>query len=160
MLPSLLSPVVVHGEQLEPYTSDTILNFTLIDTADQTRSLSDYKGKVILVNFWASWCPPCIYEMPELQRLKKLFANRPFEILAINVDEKKYKVRKFIKLINFDLPVLLDTSRETFDQWGVKTLPTSFLIDKDGKTRYRVRSNPGWETEETITIIEDMLPEQ
>lgn len=121
-------------------------------------TLPDYKGKVVLVNFWASWCPPCIFEMPELKRLKKHFADRPFEILAINVGEKKYKVRKFSKLIKLDLPVLLDTASETFDDWGVKTLPTSFLIDSRGQIRHRVRGNPGWETEEIRNIIEKMMP--
>lgn len=157
MLACLLSPLSVHGTQLEPYTGEASANFTLKDTKDQTHSLSDYKGKVVLVNFWASWCPPCIYEMPELKKLKKRFADRPFEILAVNVGEKKYKVRKFTKLINLDLPVLLDTSSKTFNEWGVKTLPTSFLIDSDGQIRYKVRGNPGWDNEETLAIIEKII---
>jgi len=133
--------------------------FSLPDLRDQQHELSDYRGKVILLNFWASWCPPCIYEMPELTKLKKHFAAQPFEILALNVGEKKYRVRKFVKLINFKLPVLLDTASETFDAWGVKTLPTSFLIDGDGRIRYRIRGNPGWEQEETLTIIEKLIAE-
>ncbi len=96
--------------------------------------------------------------MPELQRLKKHFADRPFEIIAINVGEKKYKVRKFAKLIKLELPVLLDTASETYNDWGVKTLPTSFLIDSTGQVRYSVRGNPGWETEETRNIIEAIMP--
>ena len=95
--------------------------------------------------------------MPELTRLKNQLDGQPFEILAINVGEKKYKVRKFAKLINLELPVLLDTSSETYDDWGVKTLPTSFLIDSSGQIRYQVRGNPGWETEDTRIIIEDMM---
>lgn len=158
MLACLASSVSVYGTQLEPYTATA--KFTLIDTNDQSHSLSDYKGSVVLVNFWASWCPPCIYEMPELTRLKKQLDGQPFEILALNVGEKKYKVRKFAKLINFNLPVLLDTSKETFDGWNIKTLPTSFLIDTDGNIRYRVRGNPGWEEKATITIIEQLISEQ
>lgn len=154
----LLAPRLASGAQLEPYTEAASTHFSLPDLQDKTRSLQDYRGKIVLVNFWASWCPPCIYEMPELQRLKEHFSDRPFEILVINVGEKKYKVWKFIKLINFDLPVLLDSSSETFNQWGVKTLPTSFLIDTDGNTRYWVRGDPGWETEKTKNIIEAMLP--
>lgn len=154
----LLSPFSVYGARpLEPYTENNKA-FTLTDLLGNKHTLPDYRGKVVLVNFWASWCPPCIYELPELLRLKEHFADRPFEIVTINVGEKKYKVRKFIKLINFDLPVLLDTSSETFNRWGVKTLPTSFLIDSDGKTRYRIRGNPGWDNDETLSIIEGMLP--
>jgi len=133
--------------------------FSLPDFQDNKHKLSDYRGKVVLVNFWASWCPPCIYEMPELTNLKKHFADQPFEIIALNVGEKKYRVRKFVKLINFDLPVLLDTSSETFNSWGVKTLPTSFLLDANGQVRYRVRGNPGWENEQTKTMIEKLIAE-
>jgi len=155
---ALLSSLTVHGARpLETYAGDN-REFALPDQKGKTHSLSDYKGKVVLVNFWASWCPPCIYEMPELQRLKKHFAGRAFEIITINVGEKKYKVRKFTKLINLELPVLLDTASETYHDWGVKTLPTSFLIDSKGQIRYMVRGNPGWETEETRSVIDGMIP--
>jgi len=158
LLLCLLACRFVYSALLEPYTEADSTNFSLPDINGNTQALQDYRGKAVLVNFWASWCSPCIYEMPELQRLKKHLADRPFEIIAVNVGEKKYKVRKFIKLINFDLPVLLDTSSETFNRWGVKTLPTSFLIDPDGKTRYRIRGNPGWDNSETLSIIEGILP--
>jgi thiol-disulfide isomerase/thioredoxin len=152
-----LSPIATNGAEFVLYDGENELNFSLPDLTDDPRSLPDYRGKVVLVNFWASWCPPCIYEMPELTRLKTRLAGRPFEILAINVGEKKYRVRKFTKVINFDLPVLLDTSSDTFNAWGVKTLPTSFLVDADGRIRYRVRGNPGWENETTLSLIETLM---
>ncbi|MGD2053584.1 MAG: TlpA disulfide reductase family protein [Gammaproteobacteria bacterium] len=155
----LLSPFAVNGADFVRYGAENELNFQLPDLKDNTRSLADYRGKVVLVNFWASWCPPCIYEMPELTRLKAKLANRPFEILAINVGEKKYRVRKFTKVVNFDLPVLLDSDNEAFREWGVKTLPTSFLVDPDGQIRYRVRGNPGWEDETTLSLIETLINE-
>jgi peroxiredoxin len=158
ILVTLLSPLSVYGARsLETYAGD-MKDFSLPDQKGKTHTLSGYQGKVVLVNFWASWCPPCIYEMPELQRLKNHFAGRSFEIITINAGEKKYKVRKFTKLINLELPVLLDTDSETYHQWGIKTLPTSFLIDSNGQIRYTVRGDPGWETEETRSIIESMIP--
>jgi thiol-disulfide isomerase/thioredoxin len=135
------------------------LDFSLADFRDQIHTLADYRGKVLLVNFWASWCPPCIYEMPELTRLQQQLADRPFEIIAINVGEKKYKVHKFTRLINFELPVLLDTSNQAFKDWQVKTLPTSFLVDANGIVRHRIRGNPGWEQQETIALIEQLIAE-
>ena len=156
---TLLSPFIIQGAQsLVPYTDDN-RTFELNDLAGNSHTLQDYQGTVVLVNFWASWCPPCIYEMPELIQLKKQLNGQPFEILALNVGEKKYRVRKFAKLISFHLPVLLDTSKVTFDDWGVKTLPTSFLIDTSGKIRYRVRGNPDWNDEATIKIIEQLISE-
>jgi thiol-disulfide isomerase/thioredoxin len=146
--------------ELKPWPADKKLEeFTLPDVKNIKHALSDYKGKVVLINFWASWCPPCITEMPELTKLKQQFAEQPFEIIALNVGEKRYRVRKFVKLVNFSLPVLLDTSSETFNSWGVKTLPTSFLIDGDGRVRYRIRGNPGWDQKETITAIEKLIAE-
>ena len=157
----LLSRAAISAEaQLQPWTPDeAAYDFSLLDLYDSTHSLADYKGKVVLVNFWASWCPPCIYEMPALTRLKQQLKDQPFEILAINVGEKKYKVRRFAKLVNFYLSILLDTNQDTFHAWGVRTLPTSFLIDANGNVRYRVRGNPDWEYENTITVINSLISE-
>ena len=154
---SLLSTFATASEQpLTPYAGEA-KDFSLVDFSGKQHQLDDYTGKVLLINFWASWCPPCIHEMPELQRLKQHFSDQPFEIIAINVGEKKYKVRKFSKLINLELPVLLDTKSATFDQWGVKTLPTSFLLDTEGNIVYQVRGNPGWNQQQTRDIISDMI---
>jgi thiol-disulfide isomerase/thioredoxin len=131
----------------------------LQDLQDRSHTLADYRGKVVLVNFWASWCPPCIYEMPGLVRLEQRLADEPFEILAVNVGEKKYKVWKFLKLINFDLPVLLDVSSEAFDAWGVKTLPTTFLLDASGRIRYRILGDPEWDDADTVAVVEKLLAE-
>ena len=159
LLAVLILPFNVYSARpLEPYSGDD-KEFSLNDLKGNKHTLPDYRGKVVLINFWASWCPPCIYEMPELTQLKAQLANQPFEILALNVGEKKYKVRKFTKLINFHLPVLLDTSKEIFDAWEIKTLPTTFLIDAEGKIRYRVRGNPDWEAEDSIEIIEQLISE-
>jgi thiol-disulfide isomerase/thioredoxin len=155
----LLVPLAFAGGELQPYKNKTDVQLNLLDLTDAKHSLSDYRGKVVLVNFWASWCSPCIYEMPVLKRLKKQLSDRPFEILAVNVGEKKYRVRKFVKLINFDLPVLLDTSSDTFDQWGAKILPTSFVIDAEGHIRYRVIGDPEWDGENTLAILEELLSE-
>lgn len=156
---SMLAPALTYGATLEPYSANEERLFTLPNLKDETYSLTDYRGKVVLVNFWASWCPPCIHEMPVLKKLKQSLAGKPFEILALNVGEKKYKVRKFTNMIKLELPVLLDTSSETFNTWQVKTLPTSFLIDATGTVRYRVLGNPGWDTAETKNIIDKLLAE-
>ncbi len=152
-------PFAVASAELESFSEDNRLDFSLADFRDKEHSLADYRGKVVLINFWASWCPPCIYEMPELTRLKQQMAGKPFEIIAINVGEKKYRVRKFTKLVNFELQVLLDTSNKTFKDWDVETLPTSFLVGADGRVRHKIRGNPGWEQQETISLIEQLIAE-
>jgi thiol-disulfide isomerase/thioredoxin len=154
-----LLPQTVLTAEITTLSEDPELDFTLADFKDNTHTLANYRGKVLLVNFWASWCPPCIYEMPELTRLQQQLGDRAFEIIAINVGEKKYKVHKFTRLINFELPVLLDTSNQAFKDWRVQTLPTSFLVDANGVVRHKIRGNPGWEQQETIALIEQLIAE-
>ncbi len=160
LLACFLVPTTVIGGELEAYNNKGEPAFSLADLEGKTHVLSDYRGKVVLVNFWASWCPPCIREMPELQRLKKHFADRPFEVFTINVAEQKYRVRKFTRSIKLDLPVLLDASSRTYNRWNVNILPTSFLVDVHGQIRYRARGNPGWDGAETLSVINAMMPEQ
>lgn len=158
LLGCLLAPAAVTGGELESYSKNTEPGFSLTDLNERTHALSDYTGKVVLVNFWATWCPPCIREMPELQKLKKHFADRPFEVVTINVAEPKDRVSKLSRSIKLDLPVLLDTAGKTYHRWEVSILPTSFLIDSDGKIRYRARGNPGWDETETLSVIRTMMP--
>jgi len=155
-----LTQVAGSGE-LSPYTAEPgTAAFDLPDLKGRQHKLQDYRGQVILVNFWASWCPPCIKEMPALERFKQALTTQPFEILAVNVGEQKYRVWKFIKLVNFDLPVLLDTRKNTFDAWGASVLPTSFLLDRKGNIRYRVVGDVEWDSEEVITLIESLINEE
>jgi thiol-disulfide isomerase/thioredoxin len=155
----LLLSVAAHATELETYTQVRAPTFELPGLDDRTHALSDYRGRVVLLNFWASWCPPCIYEMPKLVSLQKRLADKPFVILAINVGEKKYKVGKFSKLIELDLPVLLDTSKNVFRAWGLETLPTSFVIDADGRMRYRAYGDPGWDEDHVVSVMDELITE-
>ena len=149
-----------HAAELREFGQKTAApGFELEDLSGNGHTLSDYRGKVVLVNFWASWCGPCVIEMPALKSLAQRMKDRPFEIVAINYGEKKFKVYRFTKLINFDLTVLLDTTEETFKDWGGITLPTSYLVDGNGNIRYGIRGDPGWESEETLAVIEGLLEE-
>ena len=90
-------------------------------------------GRVVLVNFWATWCEPCRAEMSSMELLREAFAGKPFEILAVNYGESREKVAAFVKSASLDLPVLLDPGMEVASQWGVKGLPMSFLVDGRGR---------------------------
>lgn len=159
VLITLLSPRVAYSEELEPYTDSTTKGFTLPNIKGETQSLTDYRGKVVLVNFWASWCMPCVEEMPELTQLKQHLAGQPFEILALNVGEGENRVKHFAKRTSFNLPVLMDKSSKVFNEWKIEIMPTSFLIDARGRVRYRARGNPGWDNEQTLSIIEKLIKE-
>jgi thiol-disulfide isomerase/thioredoxin len=161
LLACLLSSVASAGGTLQPFGDQGIArDFSLVDIKGTSHTLADYRGKIVIINFWASWCPPCIHEMPGMQRLQEKLAGQPFVILPINVGEKKYRVWKFVKLINFTLPVPLDTRSKVFADWGASILPTSFLLDTEGRIRYRVQGDLDWDSEEVISLIEELLNEE
>jgi thiol-disulfide isomerase/thioredoxin len=148
------------AELVPPGDNPPAADFSLPDLRDKLHTLEDYRGKVVLVNFWASWCPSCIYEMPALKHLRESLGDKGFEVLAINVGEAKYRVWKYVKLINFDAPVLLDPRKILFHDWKLSVLPTSFLIDRSGHIRYRVVAAPDWNSDATMAIIRNLLQEQ
>ena len=107
-------------------------NFTLPDLHGKTWTLKDLRGEVVLVNFWATWCPPCQKEMPDLEALYKQFHHQHFVILAIS-DEEADKVRPFIAERKITYPVLLDPGRKVNSLFQVEGIPKSFVYDRDGK---------------------------
>jgi thiol-disulfide isomerase/thioredoxin len=156
---SLFIPACSYAEPFQPYTVQPDDFFSLVDIDGQTRSIADFAGKVVVVNFWASWCGPCVEEMPELTRLKKEMTGKPLEVVAINVGESRNRVNQFIRSLHFELPVLLDSGSQSFNGWGVELLPTSYLIDATGKIRFRARGNPGWDQQPTYDTIEALIAE-
>jgi peroxiredoxin len=108
------------------------LEFTLKDLTGKTWTFSDLRGKVVLVNFWATWCPPCRKEMPDLEALYERFQSQGLAILAIS-DEEAAKVKPFIRERNVTFPVLLDPDRKVNDLFVVNGIPKSFVYDREGK---------------------------
>lgn len=109
-------------------------DFTLENLSGEKVSYSSLKGKTVLINFWATWCPPCKIEMPDLNKLyEKYKDDKNLVILTINVGEDKNAVSEFIKQNNYKFPVLLDTNSNVALDYKAMYLPTTVLIDKDGK---------------------------
>jgi thiol-disulfide isomerase/thioredoxin len=114
-------------------------NFTLPDLDGKPHTLSDYRGKVVLVNFWATWCPPCRREMPSMERLSQRLKDQPFAILAINQQEEPDRVFVFTGQLEPSptFPILFDPNSAVSHAWGVLGLPASFIVDKQGRVAYR-----------------------
>jgi peroxiredoxin len=134
-------------------------DFSLRDMDGNTVRLSDFRGKIVLVNFWASWCGPCITEIPGLRELYAKMAGRPFEILGVNVKEGEFKVHKFSQLVAIPFPILLDESGGVFDDWNAQVLPTSYLLDPEGRLRYRIQGPAEWSSDEAVGSITRLLPD-
>jgi len=114
-------------------------DFTLEDMDAKKFSLKDYRGKVVLLNFWATWCPPCRREMPSMERLHQKFKGRDFVVLALNQMEDGDQVFTFTGDLGVELsfPIVFDKDSSVSRAYGVMGLPTTYLIDKKGNVRFR-----------------------
>jgi peroxiredoxin len=108
------------------------VDFTLADLRGKSWTLSELRGKVVVVNFWATWCPPCRKEMPDLEALYNRFKGEGFVVLAVS-DEDAAKVRPFIAERQVTYPILLDPGRKVNDLFQVEGIPKTFVYDRDGK---------------------------
>lgn len=107
-------------------------DFQLQSLDGQAVSLSDFRGKGVLLNFWASWCGPCRYEMPFLQRVYEEWSDQGLVILSVNIGESQPKVKEFMESFNLSFLTLLDTSEEVALKYNIRAIPSTFFIDKDG----------------------------
>lgn len=144
---------------LEPH-SQAPATLELRDLDGRVHSLGAYRGRVVLINFWGMWCPPCLREMPSLQRLHEaMMADRPFTILAVNVNDSPSTLRQYVKAETLEFAVLTDTrSPAAFRSWGVKVFPTTYLLDTQGNIVYRAVGPLEWDDDEVVQIIESLLP--
>jgi len=107
-------------------------DFTLTDLSGKSWTLHELKGKVVLVNFWATWCPPCRSEMPDMEALYKKFKDQGFVVLAIS-DEEADKVKPYIAQYRYSYPILLDPGRKVHEAFNIEGIPKSFVYDREGK---------------------------
>ncbi len=114
-------------------------SFSLKNFQQEKHSLSDYRGKVVLINFWASWCAPCQQELPELNWLATGYAPKDLRVLAINVDQDTNQARQALEklgLRNNHMDVLLDPTSKVVSKYDINTMPTSVILDRKGKIRF------------------------
>ena len=108
------------------------VNFTLTTLDGKTVTLSDYKGKKVFLNFWATWCPPCRGEMPDIEKIYQEYKDKDLVVLTVNLGEDKNTVEKFIKENKYNFSILLDTKNEASNKYGIAAIPASYFIDKEG----------------------------
>jgi thiol-disulfide isomerase/thioredoxin len=156
---SVLAAARGHAETARflPWKAAATPPLALTDLAGRPHALADYRGKVVLVNFWATWCEPCRDEMPSMQKLRERLAGRPFAILAVNLGESQARVSEFVKRAAVDFTVLLDPDQEAPRPWRVRVLPASFLVGADGRVRYSVIGEVDWTSEEAVDTIRRLL---
>ena len=139
-----LSAANAAAAELRPWSGDAAPPLALEDLQGRKHDLADYKGKVVLVNFWATWCEPCRAEMPSMARLRSSLAGQPFEVLGVNMAEPLSRIEKFIAAVPLGFPLLRDRDGATARAWRAKVLPASFLVDGRGRIRYYVYGEVDW----------------
>ena len=142
---------------LKPYTQKQSIALSLNSLTGEKVNLEQFKDKVILLNFWASWCKPCVKEIPSLVRLGNKLDQKEFQIITINVGESQQQIETFMEKVKFDLPILLDSSGVAVRDWGVYAYPSNFLLDKNGIIRYAYRGALEWDAPAIIKTINMLL---
>jgi peroxiredoxin len=133
-------------------------DFTFPGLDGKKVSLSDYKGKVVLVNIWATWCSPCVEEMPSMEKLYRKFKGENFEILAVSIDEPGLKaVAPFMKKSNLTFPALIDSEGAIKAVYGITGIPESFIIDQQGILLKKIVGPVDWATPNIFRFFSDLI---
>ena len=157
LLTLLIEPVAAGELKTLPAKPAAALALPSLDGADV--NLEKLRGRVVLVNFWAVWCPPCRKEMPSMQRLAAKLGDRPFTILGVNVGESPDDIRAFLKQVPVSFPILLDSEGERLKPWQVFAFPTSYVVDKRGRLRLGLFGSIEWDSPDVVARLEALLEE-
>jgi peroxiredoxin len=155
----LASPSIQPGDWRE--RSAIAPEFILPDLGGTPVRLSDHRGKVVLLNFWATWCPPCRAEMPSIDKLYQAYGDRGLTILAISSDVSgRTVVEPFVRERDLSFSILLDPGAEVFAQYGVRGLPTSYLVDRRGRVASGEIGARNWSGDAARELVERLLAEE
>ena len=129
----------------------------LEDLAGKQHDLAAYRGRVVLVNFWATWCEPCRAEMPSIDRLRNSLKGKPFEVLAVNMAEPLSRIEKFSASLPLGFPLLRDRDGSVSKTWKAKLLPASYLIGRDGRIHYVAYGELDWSSAAVRARVDELL---
>ena len=129
----------------------------LKDVFGNTVSLSDFRGNVVFLNFWATWCPPCVIEMPSMQKLHRRFKDKNFVMVAINSQETDTQVKSFLNKYKLSFTALLDSSGEVGTWFDVNAFPTTFVLDKEGRIIGRALGPREWDSQASVALFDYLI---
>lgn len=137
---------LIAAEELEaPAEARAAPEFSYPDLAGDIHTLADYQDKVVVVNFWATWCPPCIKEMPSLQSAADQLKADDIHVLGINIGDDKEAIEDFLELTPVDFPLLMDEDMNSMAEWSLKGLPTTHILNPAGQIAFTVLGDREWD---------------
>jgi thiol-disulfide isomerase/thioredoxin len=137
--------------QLKVYQGELVSpRIELNDINGQPHSLTDYRGNIVLVQFWATYCTPCRKEMPTMNRLIEKMQDKAFRIVTVNMAESKQQVLRFLDEVPVNFPVLMDNDGSTLGQWKVFAAPANFILDKNGEVIFTLYGAIEWDSPEMV----------
>ncbi len=148
---------VASAAELRRWDGGATPPLALEDLQGKSHDLAEYRGKVVLVNFWATWCVPCREEMPSIDRLRSSMKGQPFEVLAVNMAEPLSRIEKFVSQMPLGFPLLRDRDGAVGKAWKAKLLPASFLIGRDGRIRYVAYGELDWSSDAVRARVAELL---
>ncbi|MGH8680081.1 MAG: peroxiredoxin family protein [Burkholderiales bacterium] len=157
VLAALALAAAAGAAELRPWTGGATPPLVLQDLNGRTHRLADYRGKVVLVNFWATWCEPCREEMPSIERLRQSLAGQPFEVLAVNIGEPLGRIERFLEKMPLGFPMLLDRDTGVAKAWKARVVPATFLVGPDGRIRYVHYGELDWSSEPVRKRVAELL---
>ena len=139
-----------------PPTNDPV-RINLKDINGKNISLSDFKDKIVFLNFWTTWCPTCRIEMPSMEKLHQKLKNKDFAIVTVNLRESASKVKAFFKKFKLTFTALLDSTGEVGASFGIRAIPTTYILDKTGRIIGRVNGPREWDSKAAIALFENLM---
>lgn len=146
--------------ELKPWKGGATPPLALQDVRGRDHRLEDYRGRVVVINFWATWCEPCRDEMPALQRLKEKLGGAPFALLAVNYAEGNARVEAFLAKVPLDFTILMDRDAAASKRWQARVLPYTVVIDPAQRIRYTVTGELDWDAAPVEAALRKLLPPQ
>ena len=145
--------------QLKPWKAGATPKLAGTDIQGKPFDLEQLRGRVVLVNFWATWCEPCRDELPSLERLQRARADKPFDVVGVNFGEQPERIRTFLEREFVELRVVLDRDKEAAARWKAGGLPMTFLVDARGRVRYQVFGERKWDDAASLAVVDKLLAE-
>jgi len=135
-----------------PHIGTPAPDFTVKDS-DRSVTLTEFRGKIVVLNFWATWCPPCVDEMPSLEQLQQKMKNKGVVVLGVSVDEDSSAYHQFLKEHNIDFLTVRDPSQKSNDLYGTFKFPETYIIDRNGILRRKFIGEVDWSEPEIVDFL-------